>query len=209
MARLLRRTDYRSGPWPNGGGVTHDIARFVGDDAAPVPTVGGGALSWRLSLADIGRSGPFSELPGIDRVFAVVDGEVTLRFGDHEQRLSEGDAPVAFDGAPAPFATLRRAPCRALNLMLGSGRASGLLLRRALAADAPLTAPQAGLLVAFVVRGGLRIGPRSAPGAIPVDAGAYDTVFLSPGDGHATALGECELLLATLHVLNLDRADRG
>jgi hypothetical protein len=92
--------------------------------------------------------------------------------------------------------------------MLGSGRASGLLLRRSLAADAPLTAPPAGLLAAFVVRGGLRIGPRSAPGMLPVDAGAYDTVFLSPGDEHATALGECELLLATLHVLNQNVADR-
>ena len=62
---LLANATYRVRPWRNGQGVTRDIAA---DDG------------WQLSLADITRSGRFSDFGDSVRHFAIVAGAVILRF---------------------------------------------------------------------------------------------------------------------------------
>ena len=51
-ATIIRRRDYHAAPWRNGGGVTFEIAR---------EPQGEGAFEWRLSLAQVDRTGPFSD----------------------------------------------------------------------------------------------------------------------------------------------------
>lgn len=56
-------------PWRNGGGTTREL--MVEPPGATFDT----GFVWRLSIADIEKDGPFSELPGIDRSMVVLDGE--------------------------------------------------------------------------------------------------------------------------------------
>ncbi len=96
-------------PWRNGGGVTRELL------AGPA----GGDWAWRISVADIDRSGPFSAFPGVTRWFAVLSGAgVALGLPDGERRLHPGTEACRFDGAAAPACRLLAGPTRDLNLML-------------------------------------------------------------------------------------------
>jgi hypothetical protein len=154
---LVRAADCPPAPWANGGGRTRELARHGGAAAE------GQAFDWRLSLAEIERSGPFSPLPGVDRVFAPVRGRVRLTFADRALTLGAGDRPLAFDGGQPPQAEpLDGAPCAALNLMLARGRCTGALRRVRVAAGhaagpprAAAASPTGGVRGWFVVRGRL------------------------------------------------------
>ncbi|MFT3672511.1 HutD family protein [Aestuariivirga sp.] len=61
---IIRRSQFQTVPWNNGGGITHEVAREDED----------GKLHWRLSLAEVGRDGPFSLFPGLARILTVIDG---------------------------------------------------------------------------------------------------------------------------------------
>lgn len=69
--RVVRRTppDYRSMPWKNGGGITHEMYIFPED-----ATLENGNFLWRLSSANVAESGPFSSFPGYDRVLFLLSG---------------------------------------------------------------------------------------------------------------------------------------
>lgn len=106
-------------PWRNGGGVTRELLAW--------PPGSGDDWQLRVSVADIGRDGPFSAYPGVQRGFAVLEGAgVVLRFGTHERRLTPASEPIVFDGADAPGCRLVGGPTRDLNLMVrgGAGQAS-------------------------------------------------------------------------------------
>jgi len=53
-------------PWRNGGGVTREVA---------VDGPGPQDFEWRISIAEVNMAGPFSALPGIDRIITLLDGE--------------------------------------------------------------------------------------------------------------------------------------
>lgn len=115
-------------PWHNRAGVTRELDAQTGE---------AGGFDWRLSLADIDRDGPFSALPGVDRVFALFSGGVALDFGERVRTATDADAePLCFPGEAAPHAALRGGPARALNLMLARGRCSGAMRRLTLAPGA-------------------------------------------------------------------------
>ncbi|KAB7597681.1 HutD/Ves family protein [Verminephrobacter eiseniae] len=61
-----------STPWRNGGGLTREIARGASRPATA------NEWDWRLSVASITASGPFSTFAGVDRVAALVDGALLL-----------------------------------------------------------------------------------------------------------------------------------
>ncbi len=75
--RLLHPSQVAPEPWANGGGQTRTL------------------LSWsdprhwgvRISVADVERAGPFSVFPGVERWFAVLDG-------DGVRLTTAGRAPV-------------------------------------------------------------------------------------------------------------------
>ena len=66
MINLLSPLAYRIIPWKNGGGSTTEIA--VDPDGA-----GWDEFNWRVAIADIRESGPFSSFPGIDRSIALLE----------------------------------------------------------------------------------------------------------------------------------------
>jgi uncharacterized protein len=107
-------------PWANGGGRTRELLTW--------PRAEGWLV--RVSVAEIEANGPFSSLPGIDRCFAVLEGEgVVLALPDGEQRLTPRDAAVAFPGEAAPSCRLLDGPTRDLNLMVRRGAGTACMQR--------------------------------------------------------------------------------
>jgi len=89
-------------PWKNGGGVTREIACWP-------PGAGMDDFQWRLSIATIAASGPFSPFPGVDRIIALLDGPgVRLATSDSaiDHVLNRPLEPFSFPGEAAIHGTV-------------------------------------------------------------------------------------------------------
>src|ERR1700722_11926200 len=113
---ILRESSYVTVPWKNGGGVTREILR-----SPPEST----AFDWRLSLATIDSSGPFSAFDGYQRTLVLVRGAgIELNFAQHgTSKLNSVGQTVCFDGAWQTSCTLPDGPSSDLNLMVSMQRA--------------------------------------------------------------------------------------
>ncbi|MGO8998715.1 MAG: HutD family protein [Polyangiaceae bacterium] len=146
--RKLDATSYRTMPWKNGGGTTTEIARS--------PEVGSiDDFDWRLSMAQVGASGPFSRFPGVDRSIAILEGEGFLLVveGRGETRLDRGAAPLSFPADVDISATLVGGSTEDLNVMTRRGRYRHLLTRARF--DAPTTVASLGDVTILVVARGM------------------------------------------------------
>jgi environmental stress-induced protein Ves len=106
---LVRADDVAPTRWRNGGGWTRELAAWPS------------AHDWivRVSVADIAHDGPFSAFPGVDRWFAVLDGDgVELDDGSGTIRLAPGATIHRFRGEAAPHCRLVGGPTRDFNVML-------------------------------------------------------------------------------------------
>ncbi len=116
--RVIRQTSFTAVPWKNGGGVTHEAIR--------VPP-SGDPFQWRVSIAEIGTSGPFSDFAGYHRFMVLLRGAgVVLRFsaprgaGPEARDLRVVGDLVEFDGALATHCDLVDGACVDLNLMVSN-----------------------------------------------------------------------------------------
>src|ERR1700722_15489211 len=92
-------------PWKNGGGTTRNL--LVVPEGA-----GFDDFLWRISLAEVGESGPFSRFPGVDRVIVLLEGNgMTLRdAGGSTFSLTAPFVPHAFPGEALIHASLVNGP---------------------------------------------------------------------------------------------------
>ena len=110
--RVLRHRDREAGPWANGGGITYEVLR------SPAGTMD---FDWRLSVAEVASEGPFSSLPGIDRILVLLQGRMTL--------VIDGSAydvpplqPLTFPGEAQVTSELPDGPTMDFNVMTRRGR---------------------------------------------------------------------------------------
>ncbi|OEZ85683.1 protein Ves [Janthinobacterium sp. HH106] len=111
MATFIPQEYLRAAPWKNGGGSTTEIA------ISP-PDAGFDDFDWRISLATITASGPFSSFPGIDRSLMLVDGDsvqLTLD-GTRKVVLSAAQPMLWFPGEAAVEAQVK-GPTTDFNVM--------------------------------------------------------------------------------------------
>jgi environmental stress-induced protein Ves len=144
--RIIRSDDYRRMPWKNGGGETAEIA--VGPAGASLD-----ALDWRVSMARVAASGPFSRFPGIDRTLAVLEGAgIRLSLAGREAvPLGPDTPPFGFSGDDPAEAELIDGPIEDLNVM--TRRASHRHRLSRLAASAPVSLRREGEFLLVVARG--------------------------------------------------------
>jgi environmental stress-induced protein Ves len=111
--QIIRQASFRTTPWKNGGGVTHEALRYPAE---------GAPFRWRLSVATIGSSGPFSDFSGYRRHMALLRGAgLQLRFADGTvANLREVGELVAFDGGLAAHCELLAGECTDLNFMIST-----------------------------------------------------------------------------------------
>ena len=110
-AQRIRRSDYRSMPWRNGKGMTLEIARRP---------LSGSQFDWRLSLASVTTTGPFSCYPGYQRSVTLVSGEgFRLDLQGHAPALlDEPGASTQFAGEGDTVCTLLGGECTDLSLIV-------------------------------------------------------------------------------------------
>ncbi|MCR5879230.1 HutD family protein [Phenylobacterium sp. J367] len=135
------------------------------------PGAGFDAFDWRISMAEVAASGPFSVFPGVDRWLAVIEGRirldieglgsVTLGPGDH--LAFPGDAPTHGEVLKGPVLDLnvmsRRGRVRATVERIDSGRLGGA--EQVAVALGPATVGG----VALATHDALRLGPDAAAAA--------------------------------------------
>ena len=176
-------------PWKNGGGVTREVAsqRATTEpanavSAEPAGLAGFDAFDWRVSLAEVASSGPFSLFPGIDRVLVMTHGEqMVLKEGPDRTHALERWQPFEFAGEVSITAHLPAGPTRDFNLMVRREYGRGQVqVHRA----GPLTLGT-GCAVLHCARGGFTLtvaGDDDGPATIELVEG--DTLLLQV-EGHA------------------------
>jgi environmental stress-induced protein Ves len=107
----LKPADYKTMPWKNGGGTTTEL--MAESNSA---TEG---YDWRLSIASVAQSGPFSDFSGYDRSIMLVEGKgFTLEFAEAgTHHLMRSFEPLRFDGAWQTNCTLIDGPVKDFNLI--------------------------------------------------------------------------------------------
>jgi environmental stress-induced protein Ves len=125
MTTLIQYASLHPTPWKNGGGCTTEIL------ASP-PGATLDDFDFRISLATIAQSGPFSVFPGVDRTLSLVDGgNVVLDVGNERKvALSDREPVVAFPGEVPVSATVDGSPTVDFNVMTRRGRCSHQVERR-------------------------------------------------------------------------------
>ncbi len=103
-------------PWKNGGGTTTEI--IVSPEGSGLDD-----FEWRVSMARVEGSGPFSSFAGIDRTLAVLSGDgMALSIeGVGEKPLTPETAPLAFPADAPTTARLTSGPITDLNVMTRRG----------------------------------------------------------------------------------------
>ena len=119
--RITRLTpdQYLRQPWKNGGGITTEIARHDAD----------GRMIWRLSMAAVEASGPFSDFSGYQRTIMLLKGNGMLLSFDRApmQRIDCVNVPFDFAGEWQTQCRLIDGPVEDFNLMVDRRRARGSL----------------------------------------------------------------------------------
>ena len=128
--------------WKNGGGSTCEIVGWP-------PAAGIEDFDWRVSIATIAASGPFSRFEGVDRTIMLLAGDgVRLKTADGriDHMLDQPYAPVGFDGGETIDCTLLGTTSTDFNVM--SRRTRGMAQMRVIDAADTWAGATHGLLMA-------------------------------------------------------------
>jgi uncharacterized protein len=165
---IIPASSFRTLPWKNGGGITHEIARA--DDGA--------ALLWRLSIAEVASDGPFSAFPGLNRILTVIRGAGLVLHGPEGPLAARPLVPVAFSGDVPIDGRMVDGPIHDLNLIYDANRVRGQVsvLTGPLSQTLP---PQAGTDAVLCLAGPVQAAGQTVPqGAMAL--GPCDAVELGP-----------------------------
>ena len=112
--RVIDASQHRTMPWKNGLGTTTEIA------IDPPGVNLAGRFRWRLSIALVQSSGPFSAFPGYERTIMVIEGRgMELAVGSNSpRRLDRPFEPFLFSGDAPAECRLIDGPIRDFNLMV-------------------------------------------------------------------------------------------
>ncbi|GAC1316112.1 MAG: HutD family protein [Collimonas sp.] len=117
--RLISFEQLQAVPWKNGGGMTRELHGYPA--AASFDD-----FLWRVSIADVTRSGAFSSFPGVDRVITLLEGDgMQLLSASGEQASLKRLQPHRFRGEEQVSAQLDGTACLDFNLMLRRGAVTG------------------------------------------------------------------------------------
>jgi len=184
--RKIAPADHRQMPWKNGLGTTAEIAVEPPDSG-----FAGGRFDWRLSIATVERSSPFSAFPGYERTIMVIEGagmELTVS-GRRPRRLDRLFDPFVFSGDDPVDCRLLGGPIRDFNLMVDRARLRSRIEVLHLADTSRALAPSGRTLILHCLSGGLNLG--SIPDVDHLTA--EHTLVI---DDHTRELGQIQLTAA-------------
>ena len=159
-------------PWKNGLGTTTEIAAFP-------PGAGLDGFTWRISLAELAASGPFSSFPGVDRIIVQTDGDPMelLHEGHGRHRLARL-TPYRFEGEWSTRGELAT-PARDFNVMTRRERVRAGVAVYALAAGSAVRSVAVGATqIVHALRGALAV-----VGGEEITLREGDTLVVTAGAG--------------------------
>jgi len=108
--QLIPANEYQRTRWKNGLGWTREITRYPSQDDP---------WSWRLSIAEVDKDGPFSAFENVDRELILLSGEgMRLNFADDESvTLNPPHDKHRFAGERELSAELISGPTQDFNVM--------------------------------------------------------------------------------------------
>jgi environmental stress-induced protein Ves len=180
--RHLRAADFQAMPWKNGGGSTTEL--WIEPAGAKVAE----PFLWRLSVARMTGSGPFSPFPGVDRTLIQLSGPA-LRLEHGAGRGSQALTPLVPYGFPGEWATdgilaggAKGGPAEAMdfNVMVRRGRVVAHTEVLWLAAGRTVSRRADGWAAVYGVEGTLRVGSTETREVTEMTAG--ELVVGSGGD---------------------------
>jgi environmental stress-induced protein Ves len=175
--QVIRKSSYKAAPWKNGGGITHEAMR--------VPP-SGDPFRWRVSVARIEASGPFSDFAEYNRKMVLLQGAgLELRFADGASRTLRKVGELAeFDGALSAHCGLLQGPCVDLNLIVSKSDGVAVRVERFIESLA-LSAARDETLLIFAIerRVTLEINRGKTVALEP-----WDLAVLTHGTGHLRRL---------------------
>jgi hypothetical protein len=123
MLQIVRYGAVPSTPWKNGLGLTRQLAIHP-------PQATAESFEWRVSIAQLTGTAPFSRFADITRCLAVLEGVLTLQWqGGTAQRLTAQSPPLQFAGAAAVSGGVEAGPVLDLNLMWQPARWQATMTR--------------------------------------------------------------------------------
>jgi uncharacterized protein len=163
--RIIRASEHKPMPWKNGGGTATAIVESP-------PGAGFDAFDWRISGAHVGRDGPFSIFPDVDRTMLILRGKELCLHGlaSNPVRLTVTSAPFDFHGDVQVSATLTDGPVDDLNIMVDRRRFQRAARR--LSAGSVAQIEPRGVLLVYAEKGEMQV--RTAKGHAAIQAN--DTV---------------------------------
>lgn len=175
--QIIRYASLKAAQWANGGGVTRQIA--AGPSGAT-----GTTWDWRISIAEVSKAGPFSPMPGVDRIITVIDGDLIALNVDGTEQALEKYRPFRFSGDSETSASLPTGALKDLNLMTRRGASKGYaaIIELSKKRPHPVFADQFAVLlqgsatVAAAASADEASAATSAPAPAPEALGKYDTV---------------------------------
>lgn len=105
--QILRKEDLIPVPWKNGGGMTREVQRKDGPNQ----------WLWRISIADVDESGPFSRFEGLARILTVFHGEGMELHHALGVLTARPLIPVGFSGETPINGHLLKGAVRDLNVI--------------------------------------------------------------------------------------------
>lgn len=122
---IVRYSSLKAAPWANGGGITRQLAAGHGETVTLGSGAKGDAWDWRISIAEVTKAGPFSPLPGIDRVLTIIDGDLVALTVDGVEHALEKYRTFRFSGDSDTSASLPTGALMDLNVMTRRGAFKG------------------------------------------------------------------------------------
>ncbi|WP_427015603.1 HutD/Ves family protein [Pseudarthrobacter sp. P1] len=165
---IIRYAALAPARWANGGGVTRQVAagKAPGNEATPEP------WDWRISIAEVASAGPFSPMPGIERIITIIEGELIALTVDGVEHALEKYRPYRFSGDADTSATLPTGNLMDLNLMARRGAVKGYMAIVELSKKRPH--PVFAGQHAVLLQGTASVA--GSDGSAPAELGRYDTV---------------------------------
>lgn len=184
---LIRAASLAPRPWPNGLGITRDVAGSEGEGPG-----------WLISIADLTGEAAFSHFPGVDRIFTLIEGAGATLTVDGIILPCRPFVPSLFPGDRPTHYVPESGTARAFNVFAARDAFEALVFVQAIAAGHRV-ALGAAVLAVYCAEGVLAVGDVRLeagdtllhPGIAPVEAiGAAATailVALRPANPRASA----------------------
>jgi len=107
---IVRFADLVPRPWPNGRGITRDVAHQNASD---------GSCEWLISIAELVEDAEFSHYEGCNRIFTLVGkNPVDLKIDNLPPLRCNPLLPVHFPGDRPTHCSLAGGPSRAFNVII-------------------------------------------------------------------------------------------